>query len=200
MIKPLTALTLFALLLLPAGGQAGSPGPTYTVSDGPNGKLLIAAGDGNDDLGTFYGSETGPGRFQISPNDLTETIVETSTHCTPSAPFPDRIVYCDYDVSQFNLKLGPGNDKYFPFPETSDEPWPATVKLVENGGPGNDVLRGAEGDDAIKGSTGFDKLIGKDGSDKINAKDGEKDRSINCGGGDDPKPRIDPEDPRPKHC
>ena len=200
MAKPLTLLALLAFLVLPSGGQAGPPAPTYTVTDGPNGKLLVAGGDGNDSLGTFYGTETGPGQFQISPNDGTETIAETSTHCTPSVPFPDKIVYCDYEVSQFNLKLGAGNDEYFPFPETSDEPWPASVKLVLNGGPGDDHIRGAEGDDVIKGSSGVDKHLGKAGSDKLKARDGTKDRAVNCGPDNDPAPQVDSKDPKPQSC
>jgi Ca2+-binding RTX toxin-like protein len=197
----LAGLGALAALALPGSGVAGPPSPTFSVTDGPNGKLIVAGNPDANRLTVFYGTQTGPGRFQISVSDVAEqTISEDSTHCVPSNLFPDEIVFCDYNINTFALKLGPGNDRFFPARDGSDQPWPAAVKLTENGGPGNDVVRGAEGNDSLKGSSGKDKLIGRDGADKLNARDGTSDRRIDCGRDDDPKPRTDPVDPDPVSC
>ena len=182
-------------LILPASGAAGpSPAP-FNITDGPNGALVVNGNGDDNALSVFYGDGTTP-RFEISPED--ETISESSSHCTPSGTFPDRIIFCDYDVDRFLLKFGGGED-VSNFTSGAD-PWPGAVKLIVNGGSGDDVLRGADGDDTIKGAADADKLIGKNGSDKLIAKDGTKDRVINCGTGNDPAARVDPEDPKPKSC
>jgi Ca2+-binding RTX toxin-like protein len=183
-----------------AGSAPAGEEPEITVSDAPNGTLLVAGGDASSNLSTSYANETGPKSFDISvipPGG--DKMVETSTHCVPSEFFPDSIIECDYNIDRFVFKLGGGADEASYFSQ-SGEAWPSDVKLSVNGGPGDDTLRGGNGDDTIKGASGADRLLGKNGSDKLVAKDGAKDKAIDCGPSDDPKPRIDPEDPRPKSC
>lgn len=190
---------MLATLAFVSSTSAGEE-PEVVVSDAPNGTLLVTGGDAGSNVSTSYGNTSGPKSFDISliqPGD--DTIVENSTHCVPSEFFPDQIIECDYNIDRFVFKLGGGVDEASYFSE-SGEAWPSDVKLSVNGGPGDDILRGGSGDDTIKGASGVDRLIGKGGSDKLVAKDGVKDKAIDCGGGEDPEPSVDPVDPRPVSC
>ena len=53
------------------------------------------------------------------------------------------------------------------------------------GSDGPDVLIGDNGDNSILGHLGADTFIGKGGDDFIDAADGQRDKQIDCGGGDD---------------
>ena len=53
------------------------------------------------------------------------------------------------------------------------------------GSDGPDVLIGDNGDNSFLGHLGADTFIGKGGNDFIDAADGQRDKAIDCGGGDD---------------
>jgi Ca2+-binding RTX toxin-like protein len=67
------------------------------------------------------------------------------------------------------------------------------------GSDGPDVLIGDNGDNSFLGHLGADTFIGKGGSDFIDAVDGKRDKSIDCGGGND-EVQTDKVDPNPVSC
>ena len=67
------------------------------------------------------------------------------------------------------------------------------------GSDGPDVLIGDNGDNSLLGHLGADIFIGKGGNDFIDALDGQRDKQIDCGGGDDEVVKDDA-DPRPSGC
>jgi len=192
-----TVLAAFIALAVPASASA-----VTTISDGPNGKLVVS-GSGTDNLlQVLHGNEGGTNHFQLSVNGSPDggTLSENSSHCQPADFFGDQISECDYDINRMVVKLREGKDETFFESDTSDQPWPAAVKLVIDGGGGNDRLRGSEANDKIKGGSGKDALVGWFGSDKLLAKDGTRDRRISCGPGDNETAKTDPNDPQPRSC
>jgi len=67
------------------------------------------------------------------------------------------------------------------------------------GSDGPDVLIGDNGPNSMMGHLGADTFMGRGGSDTIDAVDGHRDKSIQCGGGDD-EAIVDRADPRPSSC
>jgi Ca2+-binding RTX toxin-like protein len=67
------------------------------------------------------------------------------------------------------------------------------------GSDGADTLTGDNGPNSFLGHLGADTFIGKGGEDSIEAKDGHRDKSIQCGGGNDEVSK-DASDPKPVAC
>ena len=61
------------------------------------------------------------------------------------------------------------------------------------------MLIGDNRANSLMGHLGADTFIGKGGADTIEAIDGRRDKSIQCGGGDDSASR-DHSDPKPISC
>lgn len=67
------------------------------------------------------------------------------------------------------------------------------------GSDGPDVMIGDNGPNSFLGHLGADVFIGKGGADFIDAADGQRDKKIDCGGGNDEVQR-DSRDPKPISC
>jgi Ca2+-binding RTX toxin-like protein len=67
------------------------------------------------------------------------------------------------------------------------------------GSDGPDVLVGDNGDNSLMGHLGADTFIGKGGDDFIEAIDGQRDKQIDCGGGND-EAAHDGKDPQGISC
>jgi Ca2+-binding RTX toxin-like protein len=61
------------------------------------------------------------------------------------------------------------------------------------------VLIGDNGDNSLMGHLGADVLIGRGGDDFLDAADGQRDKQIDCGGGNDEVVK-DGSDPAPSSC
>jgi Ca2+-binding RTX toxin-like protein len=203
----LTLFVAIGVLALPAGAAA-----TTVVSDGAPGEVVVSGSDDFSSITVGYGAD-----FGISAS---EGVSDASSHCAVTAP---TVVHCAYTgITALSVSTGlggaQGGDVATVTNYGTSAPWPAGIHLTLKGGADNDILHGAVGPDTIKGGggddalnggagsdqvnggAGRDKLFGGGGVDKLNAKDGEKDKLIDCGGGADPKPKLDPKDPKPANC
>lgn len=69
-----------------------------------------------------------------------------------------------------------------------------------DGGEGDDSVSGGQAADTLVGGPGADVFKGYGGADTLLARDNSEDRRIDCGPGDDEKPKVDPEDPPSRSC
>ena len=152
--------------------------------------------NGNDTLVGNAGSDVlyaDPGADQLSGgpgNDLLVSSVEVCQgHTYSGGPGEDTVSYGRSNASM-RVELGGTGG-----PPAAAAP---TRSLGDNedleGSDGPDVLIGDNGANSLFGHLGADTFIGKGGNDSIEAIDGQRDKAIDCGGGDDDAGK-DPSDP-----
>jgi Ca2+-binding RTX toxin-like protein len=186
-----------------ANGNAGSD----TLSGGPGDDVLEAGenynnpDNGNDTLIGNAGSDVlyaDPGADQLSGgpgNDLlVSSVAVCQGHTYSGGPGDDTV---SYGRSNAALTVELGGTGGPAGCNTPDQVLSDNESLEGSDGP--DVLIGDNSDNSIMGHLGADTFIGKGGNDFIEAVDGQRDKSIQCGGGDDSVSR-DPSDPKPVSC
>jgi Ca2+-binding RTX toxin-like protein len=186
-----------------ANGNAGSD----TLSGGPGDDVLEAGenynnpDNGNDTLIGNGGSDVlyaDPGSDQLSGgpgNDLLVSSVAVCQGHTYSGGAGEDTV--SYGRSKANLTVQLGGTGGPSGCGTPDQVLSDNESL--EGSDGSDVLIGDNGPNSLMGHLGADTFIGKGGADTIEAIDGRRDKSIQCGGGDDSVSK-DKVDPTPVSC
>jgi Ca2+-binding RTX toxin-like protein len=186
-----------------ANGNAGSD----SLSGGPGDDVLEAGenynnpDDGNDTLVGNGGSDVlyaDPGADQLSggPGDdlLVSSVAVCQGHVFDGGPGDDTVSYGRSDAALTVELGGTGGPAGC---ATPDQIGASNESLEGSDGP--DVLIGDDGDNSFLGHLGADTFIGKGGRDFIDAVDGRRDKSIQCGGGEDEVVK-DPADPHPIDC
>jgi Ca2+-binding RTX toxin-like protein len=186
-----------------ANGNAGSD----TLSGGPGDDVLEAGenynnpNDGSDTLVGNEGSDVlyaDPGADQLAGgpgNDLVvSSVAVCQGHSYSGGPGDDTVSYGRSNASLTVTLGGTGGPAGCGNPDRIG----ADNESLE-GSDGPDVLIGDGGQNSFMGHLGADTFVGKGGSDFIDAVDGKRDRSIQCGGGDDDVMR-DRADPNPSSC
>jgi Ca2+-binding RTX toxin-like protein len=188
---------------LRANGNAGSD----TLSGGSGDDVLEAGenyngpDDGNDTLVGNAGSDVlyaDPGADQLAGgagNDLlVSSVAVCQGHDYSGGPGSDTVSYGRSNAS-LTVKLGgTGGPNGCGTPDGVR----SNNESLE-GSDGPDVLIGDNGENSFMGHLGADTFVGKGGGDFIDAIDGRRDKSIQCGGGDDDVIK-DRADPRPVGC
>jgi Ca2+-binding RTX toxin-like protein len=186
-----------------ANGNAGSD----LLSGGPGDDVLEAGENyngpdsGSDTLVGNVGSDVlyaDPGADQLSGgpgNDLLVSSVEVCQgHTYKGGAGEDTVSYGRSNASM-RVELGgaggPGGCG------NMDRVLSDNEDLEGSDGP--DVLIGDNGDNSLFGHIGADTFIGKGGNDSIEAIDGQRDKAIDCGGGNDDAAK-DHSDPQPTNC
>ena len=186
-----------------ANGNAGSD----TISGGPGDDVLEAGenynspNNGNDTLVGNQGSDVlyaDPGADQLAGgpgNDLlVSSVAVCQGHDYSGGPGDDTVSYGRSSAALTVALGGTGG----PAGCGSPDHLGGDNESLE-GSDGPDVLIGDGGQNTFMGHLGADTFVGKGGSDFIDALDGRRDRSIQCGGGDDEVLR-DRVDPNPAGC
>ena len=186
-----------------ANGNAGSD----TLSGGPGDDVLEAGenyngpDNGNDTLIGNAGSDVlyaDPGADQLTGgpgNDLlVSSVAVCQGHTYSGGPGEDTVSYGRSNASMRVELDGTGGP---PGCGNPDHVLADNEDLEGSDGP--DVLIGDNGANSLFGHLGADTFIGKGGNDSIEAIDGQRDKSIECGGGNDDVSK-DPSDPKPGDC
>ncbi len=186
-----------------ANGNAGSD----TISGGAGDDVLEAGenynnpDNGNDTLIGNGGSDVlyaDPGADQLfgGPGDdlLVSSVPVCQGHSYDGGPGDDTVSYGRSDAALTVELGGTGGPAGC---GTPDQVSSSNESLEGSDGP--DVLIGDNSENSFLGHLGADTFIGKGGKDFIDAIDGQRDKSIQCGGGDDDVIK-DHVDPKPIGC
>jgi Ca2+-binding RTX toxin-like protein len=173
-----------------AGDDVLEAGENYNGPDHGNDTLI---GNGGSDV--LY-ADPGADNLQGGPgNDLLVNAVPTCQGNTfDGGPGEDTVSYAR---SKDNLRIELGGTGAPPGCGNADRILGSNESLEGSEGP--DVLVGDNGDNSLMGHGGADVFIGKGGDDFIEARDGQRDKQIDCGGGNDEVAR-EPSDPRGTSC
>jgi Ca2+-binding RTX toxin-like protein len=188
---------------LRVNGNAGSD-----TLVGGNGDDVLEAGenyngpdDGNDTLVGNGGSDVlyaDPGADDLSggPGDdlLVSSVATCQGHTFDGGPGEDTVSYAR---SKDNLRVSLGGSGGPADCGNPDQVLGDNESLEGSDGP--DVLIGDGGDNSLMGHLGADTLIGKGGDDFLDAADGQRDKQIECGGGED-EAVTDRNDPPASSC
>ncbi|MDX6589456.1 MAG: hypothetical protein QOI84_730, partial [Solirubrobacterales bacterium] len=184
-------------------GNAGSD----TLVGGPGDDVLEAGenyngpDNGNDRLEGNGGSDVlyaDPGADQLlggPGNDLlVSSVLTCQGHTYDGGSGEDTVSYAR---SNDNLRVTIGGSGGPPGCGNVDHVLANNESLEGSDGP--DVLIGDNGDNSLMGHLGADVLIGRGGDDFLDAADGQRDKQIDCGGGNDEVVK-DGSDPAPSSC
>ncbi|MEZ5307433.1 MAG: M91 family zinc metallopeptidase [Pyrinomonadaceae bacterium] len=141
-----------------------------------NGKVVIDAGDGDDQIAVTEDPKTGELTVTVNGAERKFTGTDRENLVIRAGDGDDTInVGKDVDV-RLTIEAGDGRDRVY-----VDE----AVKTGQSidGGAGNDTLIGGGGHDYINGSTGNDFIMGRTGNDVVYAGDGND--YVSGGDGDD---------------
>ena len=151
-------------------------GENYNGPDNGNDTLI---GNGGSDV--LYAD---PGADQLDGgrgNDLLVSSVEVCQgHTFDGGPGEDTV---SYGRSNAGMRVDLGGTGGPAGCGNPDQVLGDNESLEGSDGP--DVLIGDNGDNSFLGHLGADTFIGKGGNDFIDAIDGQRDKAIDCGGGDD---------------
>ena len=204
------ASVLGAAALIPASAWA-----TTAAWSGTNLTVKGQPGEANDLVLSYFND--GANKYSVFEQGAGLGITSPDNSCEPYGDGSPPAVTCvDGGLTTGVLKMGDRADAV-----CTCGAIPLTMSLTILGGEGGDDLTGGQAPEVIKGGRGKDVLSGGDVSsdvlvggpgadkffgsdyvpDQINAKDGERDKVIDCGDGDDPKPKYDHGlDPKPLNC
>ena len=173
-----------------AGDDVLEAGENYNGPDSGNDSLT---GNGGSDV--LYAD---PGADQLSggPGDdlLVSSVATCQGHTYDGGPGNDTVSYARSNAALQITLGGTGGPAGC---ATPDHVLADNESLEGSDGP--DVLTGDNGDNSLLGHLGADTFIGKGGDDFVDALDGQRDKRIDCGGGDDELIK-DGSDPAPSSC
>jgi Ca2+-binding RTX toxin-like protein len=173
-----------------SGDDVLEAGENYNSPDNGNDSLT---GNGGSDV--LYAD---PGADQLSGGQgddlLVSSVATCQGHTYDGGPGNDTVSYARSNAA-LNVTLGGTGG---PAGCATPDRVLADNESLE-GSDGPDVLTGDNGDNSLLGHLGADTFIGKGGNDFVDALDGQRDKRIDCGGGDDELSK-DGSDPAPSSC
>jgi Ca2+-binding RTX toxin-like protein len=165
-------------------------GENYNSPDNGNDRL-----EGNGGSDVLYADPGGDQLFGGSGNDLlVSSVVTCQGHTYDGGSGEDTVSYAR---SNDNLRVTLGGSGGPAGCGNLDQVLGDNESLEGSDGP--DVLVGDNGDNSIMGHLGADVLVGRGGDDFLDALDGQRDKQIECGGGED-EALKDGNDPSPSSC
>jgi Ca2+-binding RTX toxin-like protein len=155
--------------VLEAGENYNSPDNGHDRLEGGAGSDVLYADPGGDDLLGGAGNDL-----------LVSSVLTCQGHKYDGGSGEDTVSYAR---SKDGLRVSLGGSGGPPGCGNDDQVLGDNESLEGSDGP--DVLVGDNGDNSLMGHLGADVLIGKGGDDFIDAADGQRDKQVDCGGGDD---------------
>jgi Ca2+-binding RTX toxin-like protein len=192
-----TVAVLVLILSLPvcaATVRIEGTGIVFEAANGEKNTVLLEGPVVDDPLGDgFFISDSTIQRINTAGEGCTAAEFGARVVCAGNDPaFPTfvKVKLGDGDDSvtsrapvRMVVNGGPGNDVITGNAADDDLDGDRGVDTID-GGRGNDIIRGGLGGDTLTGGFGSDEIIGSAGRDTINAQDSTVD-TIRCGGGKD---------------
>lgn len=169
--------------VLEAGENYNNPDHGNDTLDGDGGSDVLYADPGADNLSGGSGTDL-----------LVSSVATCQGHRYDGGSGVDTV---SYGRSSDNLRVTLGGSGGPAGCGNPDRVLANNESLEGSDGP--DVLIGDNGPNSLMGHLGADVFVGRGGDDFIEAADGQRDKAIECGGGDDEVAR-DGNDPRGSGC
>lgn len=169
--------------VLEAGENYNGPDNGNDTLEGNGGSDVLYADPGADNLRGGAGNDL-----------LVSSVVTCQGHGYDGGGGEDTVSYAR---SNDNLRVSLGGSGGPAGCGTPDQVLGNNESLEGSDGP--DVLVGDGGDNSLLGHLGADVLVGKGGDDFVDALDGQRDKQIECGGGED-EALTDGADPAGSSC